>query len=116
MDHREDCLRHHEEGADNNTEKQDEVSASGKKVQFEESMNQHQNMKGQVTKDSNTKPSADHGLRERCAIPDAAQPIEQTKRADVVRTAEQIRAQSVPFGDAYLDIKINDVIYFVKAP
>ena len=116
MDHRKGCLKHHEEGADNNTEKQDEVSASGKKVQFEESMNQHQNMKGQVTKDSNTKPSADHGLRERCAIPDAAQPIEQTKRADVVRTVEQIRAQSVPPGDDYQDIEINDVIYFVKAP
>ena len=108
-------LRHHEEGADNNYENQDEVSASGRKAQFEEGMNQDQNMKGQVTKDSKTKPSADHGLLERCAIPDAAQPIEQANRADVVRTVEQIRAQSVPPGDDYQDIKIDNVTYFVKA-
>ena len=53
MNHGKGCLKHHEEGADNNTENQDEVSASGKKAQFEESMNQHQNMKGQVTNDNN---------------------------------------------------------------
>ena len=116
MNHGKGCLKHHEEGADNNTENQDEVSASGKKAQFEESMNQHQNMKGQVTKDSKTKPSADHGLLERCAIPDAAQTIEHANRADVVRTVEQIRAQSVPPGDDYQDIKIDNVTYFVKAP
>ena len=115
MNHRKGCLKHHKEGANNNTENQDEVSASGKKAQFEESMNQHQNMKGQVTKDSETKPSEDHGLLERCAIPDA-QPIEQANRADVVRTVEQIRAQSVPPGDDYQDIKIDNVTYFVKAP
>ena len=79
-------------------------------------MKQEQNTKGQVTKDSKTKPSVDHGLLERCAIPDAAQTIEHANRADVVRKVEQIRAQSVPPGDAYQDIEINDVIYFVKAP
>ena len=116
MNHGKICLKHNDEGADNNYENRGEVSASGKKVKFEDGMNQDQSMKGQVTEDSKTKRTGDHSLLERCAIPDAAQPIEQANRADEVRTVEQIRAQSVPPGDDYQDIKIDNVTYFVKAP
>ena len=107
---------HHEEGADNDYEGQDEVTASGKRAQVKESLKQEQNIKGQVTKDSKTKPSVDHGLLERCAIPDAAQTIEHANREDVERKVEQIRAQIMPPGGEYRDIKIGDVTYLVKAP
>ena len=116
MNHGKICLKHDDEGADNNYENRGEVSASGKKVKFEDGMNQDQSMKGQVTEDSKTKRTGDHGLLERCALPDAAQTIEQANGADEVRTVEQIRAQSVPLGGAYQDIKIGNVTYFVKAP
>ena len=113
---RKGLLGHHEEQADNNYENQDEVSASGRKDQVKGSLRQEQNMKEQVTEDSETKPSVEHGLLGRCAPPNAAQASEDSKREDVMSEIERISAQIMPPDGEHRDITIGDVTYFVKAP
>ena len=77
---------------------------------------QEQNMKEQVTENSETKPSVEHGLLGRSAPPNAAKASEDSKREDGMSEIEHISAQIVPPDGEHRDVTIGGVTYFVKAP
>ena len=77
---------------------------------------QEQNMKEQVTGNSETKPSVEPCLLGTKFPPNAAKASKDEKHEDRMHEIERISAEIVPPDDRYRDVTIGDVTYFVEAP